>query len=266
MRCASLPSCSSPSTTPSLPGNGRQPRRFHFAARAVLLPHHLDDFGFRADKGNLRCLAHLGKIGVFGEKAVARMDGIHVGDFGGTDDLGDVQIAFAAARRADANRFVSESHVQRVAVRLRIHAHGGNSQFLAGANNPQGDFPAVGDKNFLEHIRVRRLPLPAGSNPEQRLPVFHGLPVFRKDAQHFPAHFGFNFVHQLHGFNDAKSLPGVHMIADLHEGLRPGAGRSIKSAHDRRLHQIQVLAGLPFPFDAARRARLLRSGPRRRAQ
>ena len=101
--------------------------------------------GARADKGDFGSFANFGEIRVLGEKSVARMDRIDVGDFGGADHLRDVEIAFGAARRADANGFVGETHVQRVAIGFGIHGDRGDSEFLAGADDSQRDFAAVGN-------------------------------------------------------------------------------------------------------------------------
>src|SRR5580704_12152643 len=65
----------------------------------------------------------------------------------------------------------------------------------------------------------RRLPLPAGTDAVKRLPVFHGLSVFDKDANQFAAFVRLDFVHQLHGFDDTERLPGFDMRPDLHKGL-----------------------------------------------
>src|SRR5260370_7194400 len=59
-------------------GNRRQSRRFHLAPRAVLLSHHFDDFGGRADEGNLRPPPHLGKIGVLRKKTIPRPNSVHL--------------------------------------------------------------------------------------------------------------------------------------------------------------------------------------------
>ena len=53
--------------------------------------------------------------------------------------------ATPAAWRSDAHRFVRIAHVQGIAVRFRIHRNAGDSQFLARADDSQGDFPAVGN-------------------------------------------------------------------------------------------------------------------------
>ena len=123
----------SSATTPGASGNDRQPRCGHLRARAVLFAHHADDVGRRADKGDVRSLADFGEIGVLGKKAVAGMDGVDVGDLRGADDLRDVQVALAAARRPDADRLVRKAHVQGIAVRLGIYRDGLHAQFLARA-------------------------------------------------------------------------------------------------------------------------------------
>ncbi len=84
------------------------------------------------------------------------MNRVHVGDFRRANDVRNIQVAFRAARRADADGLVGKPHVQRVAVGLGIDGHGGNAEFLAGANHAQGDFTAIGDENFAKHHRRGR--------------------------------------------------------------------------------------------------------------
>ena len=50
--------------------------------------------------------------------------------------------------------------------------------------------------------------LPIGPNAEQRLAVFNRLAVLDENPYHFARHVRFDFVHQLHRFDDAKHLPG----------------------------------------------------------
>jgi hypothetical protein len=85
------------------------------------------------------------------------MDGVHVGDFSGADYLRDVEVAFAAARRADADGFVGEADVERVAVGLGVDGDGFDAEFTAGGEDTQGDFPTIGDSDFSEHGGLRRM-------------------------------------------------------------------------------------------------------------
>src|SRR3989475_6105482 len=49
-----------------------------------------------------------------------------------------------------------------------------------------------------------------GTDGKQRLPVLHRLPVHDQLAFHHAGHFGLDLVHELHGFDDAKYLAGLH--------------------------------------------------------
>ena len=151
MRSASAVAASASASDAVAAGHDGHAGGGHFAPRLLFFAHQPQHVGRRTDEGDVRGLADFGEIGVFGEEAVAGMDGVDVGDFRGADDVRDVQIAFGAARRADADGFVGKPHVQRVAVGFGIDGDGGNAQFLAGANHPQGDFAAVGNQNFAEH-------------------------------------------------------------------------------------------------------------------
>ena len=142
-------------------GHGRQASGLHLPAGAVFFTHQAEHGWVRTDKCDSRGFAHLGKVRVFGKKPVAGVNCVHVGDFRSADDVGDVQIAFAASRRADAKGLVGKSHVERIAVRLRIHGDSRDSQLLARTDDTKGDFPSVGDQNFAEHHRRERLFLPA---------------------------------------------------------------------------------------------------------
>ncbi len=90
------------------------------------------------------------EAGVLAQEAVAGVDGIDVGDFGGADDGGHVQIAARALGRADADGLVGEAHVGAVAVGLGIDGDGLDSQFLAGADDANGNFAPVGDEDLLK--------------------------------------------------------------------------------------------------------------------
>ncbi len=116
-----------------------------------LVAHQADVFGARADEGEAGRFDALGKIGVFGQKAVAGMDRSGVGDFGRGDDRRHMQIALRGRCRADADRFVGQLHILGVAVGLGIHGDRLDAHFAAGTLDAKGDFAAVGDENFFKH-------------------------------------------------------------------------------------------------------------------
>ena len=79
------------------------------------------------------------------------MNRIDVADFGRAHDAIDLQITFRARRRADADRFIRQLHVQRIDIRFGINRERADAEFLARANDAQRNFAAIGDQNFLKH-------------------------------------------------------------------------------------------------------------------
>src|SRR5579859_4493367 len=73
----------------------------------------------------------------------------------------------------------------------------------------------------------------ARPDAEQRLPIFHGLPVICEYPQHFPTDIRLNLVHQLHRFHNAERLTSVHVPAHFHKRFRAGARRAVERPHDR---------------------------------
>ena len=155
---------------PVAAGHERHPRRQHGGLGPGLVAHGADDLGVGADEDHPAGLAHVHEVGILAEKAVAGMDGFRSGHFRGGDDLGDVQVGFAAGGRADADVLVGETHVEGVAVGFGIDSHGLDAQFLAGQDHPQGDLAPVGD----EHLAERRLADLAGGLGVGRLALERG--------------------------------------------------------------------------------------------
>ena len=131
-------------------GQHRHAHLPHERAGALLHPHQPDDLGPRPDELDAGGFANLGEAGVLAQEAVARMDGVHVGDFRGADDGGDVQVAAGALGRADADGLVGETHVRAVTVGFRIDGDRLDSQFLAGADDANGNLAPIGDENLAK--------------------------------------------------------------------------------------------------------------------
>ena len=91
----------------------------------------------------------LGKVGVLGQEAVAGVDAVGAGHFRRADDRRDVQVGQGRRSRADADGFVSHGQVHEFTVGGGVHRHGFQTEFLARADNPQGNFTSVGNKYFL---------------------------------------------------------------------------------------------------------------------
>ena len=116
------------------------------------LAHEPCDLGRRPDELDIGGAADFGEVGVFAEQAVARVNGIDVGDLSGGDHGGDVEIAFGGARGADADGLVGEANVERVAVGLAVDRDGADAHLFAGADDAKGDLTSIRDQDFLKHI------------------------------------------------------------------------------------------------------------------
>ena len=95
----------------------------------------------------------LGELRILGEEAVAGVDRVGVDDFGGRNDVGDVEVAVGGRRRADADRFVGEADVHRVGVGGRMDRDRLDAHFVAGAMDAQRDLAAIGDQQLLDRHR-----------------------------------------------------------------------------------------------------------------
>ena len=93
-------------------------------AGAVLQPEGTDIVRRGADENDPRGCASLGEFHVFGEEAIARMDGAGARRARRIEDRGDVEIALRCARAADADGFVGQGDVERFLVGFRIDGNG----------------------------------------------------------------------------------------------------------------------------------------------
>ena len=221
-------------------GHARHAGALHGLDGRDLVAHETDGLGARADEHEAALFHALGEIGVFREKPVARVDRLGVGDLGGADDGRDVEVAFGGARRADAHRFVGEAHVPWRRGRLRVHRHGLDAERAAGALDAQRDLAAVGDDDFFDlghgpwmrrrgigpaaAQRSKRSHAGRSFDDEHRLAELHRLAVLLEDGLDRAGLVGLDLVHHLHGLDDAERIADGHGVADLDEGLGPGAG------------------------------------------
>ena len=97
--------------------------------------------------------AAFGKIGVLGQKPIARMQALGA-DLPGQRDNG-VLVEIAARALADFVRFVGEPGEQRAAVGRRVEGDRADSHAPRRANDPAGDLAAIGDEDVGEHSRLR---------------------------------------------------------------------------------------------------------------
>src|SRR5438309_11732981 len=91
----------------------------------------------RADEFDFAALTDFGEMRVLGEETVAGMNSVDISHLGRAHDAIDFQITFIARCGADADRFVRQLDMKRIAVRPRINRECANAEFLASANDAQ---------------------------------------------------------------------------------------------------------------------------------
>ena len=126
-------------------------RGLHGILGRHLVAHQADRLGARADENEAGFLDTFGKVGVFREEPIARVDGLCIRHFGGRNDRRHVQVAMCRSCRADADGFVGELHILGLAVGLRVNNHRLDAQFAAGALDAESNLAPIGDENLVEH-------------------------------------------------------------------------------------------------------------------
>ena len=128
----------------------------HGLARLDLVAHLVDDFGGGADEVDAALGADFRQHRIFREEAIAGMQCVATGGDRQIDDVVCVEIADNRVG-ADVVGFVGFFDVQRMAVGIGIDGHRLDAHFRAGAHDADGDFAAVGNKDFLDHVKTRYL-------------------------------------------------------------------------------------------------------------
>ena len=125
--------------------------RLHEAAGSGLGAEGAHGVAAGADKGEAGGGHGIGKGRIFGEKAVARMDGFAAVLQRNLDDLVPAQVGLGGGRRPDQRGGVGQRHMQAVGVGLRIDRHRTNPHLLAGADDADGNLAAVGNQELGKH-------------------------------------------------------------------------------------------------------------------
>ena len=79
------------------------------------------------------------------------MNSVDVRDFRCADDPVDLKVTIGARGLADTYSFIGQLHMERVYVGLGVDSYGGDPEFFAGANDPEGDLTPVRNQNFAKH-------------------------------------------------------------------------------------------------------------------
>ncbi len=120
----------------------------HKRLRLAFSTHGADGIGCRADENDAGRGAGFGETGILREKTVTRMNGLRAACLCGGNDLFSIEIRRTSGCRADGDGLVGQRHVHGVAVGIRIDRDGADAHLAGGADDPAGDFAAVGDQYF----------------------------------------------------------------------------------------------------------------------
>src|SRR5512139_3498965 len=122
----------------------------HRVARLDLVAHAADHLGRGADEADAAARADGREVGIFGEKAVAGMQGIAAGGGRQVDQGVRVEVAEDGVL-ADVVGLVGLLHVEGVAVGVGVDGDRLDAQFGAGADDADRNLAPVGDQYFLKH-------------------------------------------------------------------------------------------------------------------
>ena len=95
--------------------------------------------------------AGAGERGVLGQESVTGVNGLGPRALDHLEQLVDVQVGLRGRSRAEQERLVGAAHVERVAVRLGVHANRRDAHLAERAHDADGDLAPVGDQDLGEH-------------------------------------------------------------------------------------------------------------------
>ena len=133
-----------------------------------LVAEHLEELDPRAHEDDARLGTGGGKLGVFGEEAVAGMDGVDPVFLGDRHDAVDIEIgANRLAGLPDQVGLVGLEAMEGEAVFVGIDRHGTDAQLMGRAKHPDRNLTAVGDEEFSDRSHAAG-PLAGGPEENQR--------------------------------------------------------------------------------------------------
>ena len=147
------------------PGDDRNARLEHEAARSCLVPHLRDGIGRGTNPGRTRGADGARERCVLGEEAVAGMHRVGPARSKRAEERLHLEIRLARGRRSDGERDVGLAYVRGLGIGLRVHRHSLNPKRPARANHAPRDLPPVGDQHPTEH--GSRFSTPRRSPPSQ---------------------------------------------------------------------------------------------------
>ena len=207
-------------------------------ARRELVTDGLQLPGCRADEHDPRGGARPGEIGVLGKEAVAGVDRVGPRRCRRGEHRAGVEVALGGLRAAEADRRAGHPGRHRIQVGRGGREHRLDAEAVAGADDPRGDFTAIGDEDPAEDhafsgsaagpvsgsIRMSTASWPANSASCQA------------DLHDRAAHPGDDRVHQLHRLDDPDHRVRADAAADLDEWRRARLRRAVEGARQGGTH------------------------------
>ena len=124
-------------------------RFFCLDAGVHLIAEHHQMFHPRSDENDAFLFAPFGQLGIFCQKAVARMDGIHIMFLADADNIFNIKVCInGLVSFAHQVCFISPVAVQGQNIFFGINGYRANPQFAAGAEYADGDFASVSHQDL----------------------------------------------------------------------------------------------------------------------
>ncbi len=128
-------------------GEDRNSRPLRDGAGGYLVAQLFQEFRPRTDEDDAGLFAGPGEIGILGKKTISRVNRVDVPFLGERDQHRDIEVGFdRLAGVADQISFVGLQAVQREAVFVRVNADRPDAQFMAGAEDSNRNFAAIGNE------------------------------------------------------------------------------------------------------------------------
>ena len=120
-------------------------------ARRNFVAHFYDCRRWWPDEGDTHVGDGLGKVGILGEKSVARVHGVGPALANHVQYGVSIEVALRSSFAAQGIGLVGQAHMQGVAVELGIDRNCGDAHFASRANDTDGDLTPIGNQDFLGH-------------------------------------------------------------------------------------------------------------------
>ena len=170
----------------------------------------------RPDELEITGLTDLGELRTLRKEPIPWMDGFHIGNLCGSDDLGNIKIGVRTGRGTDADFVIGKVQVPGTTIRLRVDHHRLDAEFSTRTNNPQSNLTAVGDQDSRKWFHRRSS---ISGEKKQGLAKLDGIPIIEKHGFDDTSSVCLDLVHHLHRFHDTEYLPFLNLIPDLDKRL-----------------------------------------------